>query len=78
MGNSTSYCIDDIHGVVVIPYDCDNLILCLLVTILMQMSFYVIACICKFDKVTDFAGGSNFVVLALLTFGLSKVNDIFN
>lgn len=74
MGNTTSYCGDEEQGVVVIPRDCDNLALCLMVTIVMQMSFYLVACTCKFDKVTDFAGGSNFVVLALLTFGLSKVS----
>jgi steroid 5-alpha reductase family enzyme len=73
MGNNTSsYCIDEVQGVVAMPRDCDNLALCLIITIIIQMSFYFVACTCKFDKVTDFAGGSNFVVLAILTFGLSK------
>merc|ERR1711874_537732 len=31
----------------------------------------LVACTCKFDKVTDFAGGTNFVVLALTTMVLS-------
>ena len=62
------------RGVVLIPTDCDNLALCGILTILMQLSFYFVACVCKFDKLTDFAGGSNFVLLALLTFGLSGVS----
>lgn len=61
-------------SVVVIPADCDNLILSLLLTIIMQMTFYMIACTCKFDKVTDFAGGSNFVLLAVVSFALSGVS----
>ncbi|XP_038069958.1 uncharacterized protein C594.04c-like [Patiria miniata] len=48
-----------------------NLALCAIVTLLMQTTFFIIAATCKFDKVTDFAGGSNFVVLALLTFFLA-------
>jgi len=39
----------------------------------MQFSFFLVACSCKFDKVTDFAGGTNFVVLAILTFFLAEV-----
>ena len=77
MENLTRGCSNVVErGVVVIPRDCDNLALCLLVTIVMQLSFYIIACTCKFDKVTDFAGGSNFVILALLTFGLSGVSFV--
>ena len=77
MENLTRGCSNVVErGVVVIPRDCDNLALCLIVTIVMQLSFYIIACTCKFDKVTDFAGGSNFVILALLTFGLSGVSFI--
>ncbi len=51
------------------PY---NLTLCALVTIAMQTCFFIIAATCKFDKVTDFAGGSNFVILALLTFFIPR------
>merc|ERR1711997_236853 len=40
-------------------------------TVAMQFSFFLVACTCKFDKVTDFAGGTNFVVLAVLTFFLA-------
>lgn len=38
-----------------------------IVTVLYQLSFFIIAAGFKFDKVTDFAGSTNFVVLALLT-----------
>ena len=61
-------------GVVVIPKDCDNLALMAMITVVLQMTFYMVACTCKFDKVTDFAGGSNFVILAALSFGLSGVS----
>lgn len=58
----------------VIPRDSDRLALCAIITVAIQLSFYLVACICKFDKVTDFAGGSNVVILALVTFGLSGVS----
>lgn len=75
MENLTRGCSNVVErGVVVIHRDCDNLALSLIVTVVMQLSFYIVACTCKFDKVTDFAGGSNFVILALLTFGLSGVS----
>lgn len=64
-----------IAGVIVIPRDNDNLALCAIVTVVMQVSFYFVACTCKIDTVTDFAGSSNFVVLAVLTFGLSGVSE---
>ena len=63
-----------IAGIIVIPRDSDNLALCAIVTFAMQMTFYLVACTCKIDTVTDFAGGSNFVILAILTFGLSGVS----
>ncbi|XP_071502326.1 uncharacterized protein [Diadema antillarum] len=53
-----------------------NLALCGFVTIGMQLSFFVIAATCKFDKVTDFAGGTNFVVLAVLTFFLARTYGV--
>lgn len=57
-------------GVTVI--DKYNMALCAIVTVGIQMSFFIVAASCKFDKVTDFAGGTNFVVLALLTFFLAQ------
>ena len=50
-----------------------NLALCALITVGIQASFFAIAATCKFDKVTDFAGGTNFVVLALVTFIVAQV-----
>ncbi|KAK7462535.1 hypothetical protein BaRGS_00038420 [Batillaria attramentaria] len=56
--------------------DENNLAICAIVTVVMQFSFFLVACSCKFDKVTDFAGGTNFVVLALLTFLLAYTFSI--
>lgn len=54
--------------VVPFPFDERNVLVSALVTVGMQMSFFIVAAACKFDKVTDFAGGTNFIVLALMTF----------
>lgn len=40
----------------------------LLITIAYQLFFFSIAFSLKFDKLTDFAGGTNFVLLAILTY----------
>jgi len=55
--------------------DEDNLLLCAIVTIVMQLSFFCVATTFKFDKVTDFAGGSNFVLLAILTFVMTNTYE---
>lgn len=47
------------------------LALTLLVTIAYQLFFFAIAFSLKFDKLTDFAGGTNFIVLAILTLACS-------
>ncbi|KAK1755216.1 hypothetical protein QBC47DRAFT_414116 [Echria macrotheca] len=44
----------------------------LLVTIAYQLLFFSIAFAFKFDKLTDFAGGTNFALLAILTLALSS------
>ena len=41
-----------------------------LVTVFYQLFFYAIAASFKFDLLTDLAGGTNFVLLAILTFSL--------
>ncbi|TMX00012.1 hypothetical protein EJD97_001529 [Solanum chilense] len=38
-----------------------------IVTVVYQLIFFIITALLKFDKVTDFAGGTNFIVLAVLT-----------
>jgi len=42
----------------------------LLITIGFQLFFFSIAFTFKFDKLTDFAGGTNFAVLAIITASL--------
>jgi steroid 5-alpha reductase family enzyme len=52
----------------VIPGDDHHLALTGLVTIGLQLVCFFIAYLLQFDKITDFAGSANFVLLALLTF----------
>ncbi|CAK9312122.1 unnamed protein product [Citrullus colocynthis] len=47
--------------------DSHFLALTAIVTIGYQLSFFIITALLKFDKVTDFAGSTNFVILAVLT-----------
>ncbi|KAK0657239.1 hypothetical protein B0T16DRAFT_452722 [Cercophora newfieldiana] len=47
------------------------LTLTLLITIAYQLLFFSIAFALKFDKLTDFAGGTNFALLSILTLSLS-------
>lgn len=51
--------------------DANYLGLCALVTVCLQLSFFFVAYTCQFDKVTDFAGTTNFLLLALLTLFLN-------
>ncbi|KAF2636231.1 oxidoreductase-like protein [Massarina eburnea CBS 473.64] len=44
----------------------------LLITVAYQLFFFAIAFSFKFDKLTDFAGGTNFVLLAILTLSFSE------
>lgn len=48
------------------------LTLTLLVTIAYQLFFFAIAFTLQFDKLTDFAGGTNFVLVAILTLALNS------
>ena len=61
---------------IIFDVDENNLAICAIVTVVMQFTFFLVACSCKFDKVTDFAGGTNFVVLAVLTFCLATVSMV--
>ncbi|XP_074272236.1 uncharacterized protein LOC141596104 isoform X2 [Silene latifolia] len=47
--------------------DSHFLALTAIVTLCYQLMFFVITALLKFDKVTDFAGSTNFIILAVLT-----------
>ncbi|KAJ9612450.1 hypothetical protein H2200_004047 [Cladophialophora chaetospira] len=49
--------------------------LTLLITIAYQLIGFSIAYTLQFDKLTDFAGGTNFMLLAILTLGLSATHN---
>src|SRR5579871_927818 len=46
-----------------------------LITVAYQLIFFSIAFTFKFDKLTDFAGGTNFILLAILTLSFSAARD---
>jgi steroid 5-alpha reductase family enzyme len=56
----------------------DALWLTAVVTVCYQLFFFFIAAYFKFDKVTDFAGGSNFVILAFLVLFLFSDSNEFS
>lgn len=61
-------------NMVVLVLDGYYLVITLLITIAYQLFFFTIAFSLKFDKLTDFAGGSNFLVLAIITLSFSGVH----
>jgi len=56
----------------IIPGDNHYLAITAVVTVAMQLFFFGIAYTLQFDKVTDLAGSSNFILIALLTFLASQ------
>lgn len=51
------------------------LIITALITVFYQLVGFGIAFTLKFDKLTDFMGGSNFVLLSIITLGMSQTHD---
>lgn len=52
--------------------DEDHFAICAIVTVLLQVLFFIVAATFHFDKLTDFASGVNFCIIAVLSYALAQ------
>lgn len=53
-----------------------HLALCALVIVVLQVVFFNIAVFLHYDKISDIAGGVNFIVIAIITFTLGQSGKV--
>jgi steroid 5-alpha reductase family enzyme len=54
------------------PLDEDNLALVAIVTIVLQGIYFLVTCLGRVEKVSDFAAGTNFIIIAIFTLCLGE------
>lgn len=68
--------IDSLDKMTIEIFDEHHLAISAIVVVGMQCLFFLVAAVFQLDKITDFAGGLNFIIVTFLTFILAEVRLI--
>uniref|UniRef100_A0A8D8V584 Steroid 5-alpha reductase C-terminal domain-containing protein n=1 Tax=Cacopsylla melanoneura TaxID=428564 RepID=A0A8D8V584_9HEMI len=59
-------------------FDTYHLAVSAIVIVILQLIFFNVAVFLHYDKISDIAGGVNFIVIALITFSMGQVNKTYD